>query len=136
MFWDQQFLSSQTIKLYTDASSDIGFAAVFGKKWLAGKWHRSFSLADITLLELYPLVLVTEMFGRYVANHNILFMTDNSGVIEIVNKISPVLACLKYNILFRYQHVPGFQNTIADHLSRFQIDEVKQAAHCLDANLV
>ena len=37
MFWDQQCLSSQTIKLYTDASSDIGFAAVFGNKWVAGK---------------------------------------------------------------------------------------------------
>lgn len=82
------------------------------------------------------LVRVTEMFGRYLANHNILFMTDNSGVIEIVNKISSVLACLKYNILIRYQHVPGFQNTIADHLSRFQIDEAKQAANWLDANLV
>ena len=73
------------------------------------------------------------MFGRYLANHNILFMTDNSGVIEIVNKISSVLACLKYNILFRCQHVPGFQNTIVDRLSRFQIDEAKRAANLLDA---
>ena len=95
-----------------------------------------FSSADIKLLELYPLVLVTEMFGRYLANHSILFMTDNSGVIEIINKISSVFVCLKYNILFPYQHVPGFQNTIAGHLSRFQIDEAKQAAHWLDANLV
>ena len=36
MFIEQRFLSSHTIKLYTDASSDIGFAAVFGKKWVAG----------------------------------------------------------------------------------------------------
>ena len=59
MFLDQKFLSSQTIKLYTDASSDIGFAAVFGKKWVAGTCHKPFTSADITLLELYPLVLAT-----------------------------------------------------------------------------
>ena len=145
MFLDHKFLSSDTIKLYTDASSDIGFAAIFGKKWVAGKWHRSFSSADITLLELYPLVLLTGMFGDYFANHCILFMTDNAGVVEIVNKLSSknqqimklvrmlVLFCLKYNILFRCQHVPGYQNIIADHLSRFQIDEAKRAARWLDA---
>ena len=87
MLLDHRFLSSESNKLYTYASSDIGFAAVFGKKWVAGKWHRSFSSADITLPDLYPLVLVTELFGRYIANHSIIFMTDNSGVVEIVNQI-------------------------------------------------
>ena len=113
MFLDHRFLSSDTIKLYTDASSDIGFAAIFGTKWVAGTWHRSFSSSDITLLELYPLVLLTGIFGCYLANHCILFMTNNAGVVEIVNKLSfknhhimklvrmLVLSCLKYNILFR-----------------------------------
>ena len=144
MFLDHRFLSSDTIKLYTDASSDIGFAAIFGTKWVAGTRHRSFSSSDITLLELYPLVLLTGIFGCYLANHCIIFMTDNAGVVEIVNKLSSknhhimklvrmlVLSCLKYNILFRSQHVPGYQNIIADHLSRFQIDEAKRAASWLD----
>ena len=99
MFLGHRFLSSETIKLYKGASSDTGFAAVFGKMPIAGKWHRSFSSADITLLELYPLVLVTKLFGWYLANHSIIFMTDNSGVVEIVN-------------VFRCQNVPGFQNVI------------------------
>ena len=72
-------------------------------------------------------------------------MTDNAGVVEIVNKLSSknhhimklvrmlVLSFLKYNILFRSQRVPGYQNIIADHLSRFQIDEAIRAASWLDA---
>ena len=71
-------------------------------------------------------------------------MTDNAGVVEIVNKLSSknhhimklvrmlVLSCLKYNILFRSQHVPGCQNIIADDLSRFQIDEANRVASWLD----
>ena len=31
VFLEQKFLSSQTIKLYTDASSELGFAVIFGK---------------------------------------------------------------------------------------------------------
>ena len=46
-------------KLDSDASSVVGFAVVFGKKLVAGKWHRPFTCADITLLEPYPLVLGT-----------------------------------------------------------------------------
>ena len=86
VFFDQRFLSFESNKLYTDASSDIRFVACFGKKWVDGK-YMSFSSADITLPELYPLVLVTELFIRYLANHSIIFMTDNSGVVEIVNQI-------------------------------------------------
>ena len=99
LFLNHRFLSSETIKLYKGASSDTGFAAVFRKMPITGKWHRSFSSAYITLLELYPLVLVTTLFGWYLANHSIIFMTENSGVVEIVN-------------VFRRQHVPGFQNVI------------------------
>ena len=99
MFLDHRFLSSETIKLCMGASSDTGFAAVFRKMPISGKWHRSFSSAYITLPDIYPLVLVTKLFGWYLANHSIIFMTDNSGVVETVN-------------VFHCQHVPGFQNVI------------------------
>ena len=144
MFIEQRFLSSHTIKLYTDASSDIGFAAVFGKKWVAGAWHKPFTSSDITLLELYPLILATELFGQYLANHCILFMSDNSGVVEIINKTTSrnraimtlvrklVLTCLRYNILVRSRHVPGYQNVIADHLSRLQLEKARQVSPWLE----
>ena len=39
-----------------------------------------------------------------------------------------VLARLRYNILFRFRHVPGYQNVIADHLSRLQFGKARQMA--------
>ena len=110
MFLEQKFLSSQTIKLYTDASRELGFTLVFGKKWVTGSWHKHFTSAGIALLELYTLVLTTELFRKYFANHCILFMTDNFGVVDIINKTTSknrpimklvrqlVLVCLKYNL--------------------------------------
>ena len=115
MFLQQKFLSSQTIKLYTDASSELSFAVVFGKKLVAGSWHK-----------------------------RILIMTDNCGVVDIINKTTStnrpimklvrqlVLTCLKYNILFRSRHIPGYQNVIADNLSRLQIDKAILMAPWLD----
>ena len=107
------------------------------QQYLAGKWHRPFSPADITILDLYPLVLVIELFGQFLSNHCILFMIDKTGVVVIINTtISKnrgiirlvrhiVLACLKYNIFFTCRHVPGYQNVIADRLSRFQFVEAR-----------
>ncbi|KAK2154569.1 hypothetical protein NP493_2169g00014 [Ridgeia piscesae] len=144
LFLEQRFLSSETIKLYTDASSDNGFSVIFCKKWVAGAWHKRFDSSDITLLELYPLVLATEMFGQYLANHCILFMSDNFYVVDINNKTTSrnqgimklvrqlVLACLRYNILFQARHVPGYQNVIADLLSRLQFEKARQIASWLD----
>ena len=77
----------------------------------------------------------------------ILIMSDNSSVVNIVNKTTSkngeimklvrqlVSACLRYNILFRCKHVPGYQNVIADHLSRFQTTEARELAPWLDMTL-
>ena len=54
------------------------------------------------------------------------FYTDNAASVDIINKATSrdvtvmifvrrlVLACLKYNILFRARHVPGVKNVLAD----------------------
>ena len=39
-----------------------------------------------------------------------------------------VLVCLKFNIFFRAQHVPGVHNTLADSLSRLQVSKFKELA--------
>ena len=74
------------------------------------------------------------------ANRCVLFFTDNAALVEIINKQTSkhksvmvllrdlVLSCLRYNILFRARHVPGLQNSQADYISRFQVDNFKELA--------
>lgn len=45
-----------------------------------------------------------------------------------------VLACMKWNILIRSEHVPGKQNDLADMLSRLQIAQFRQKAHWVDSD--
>ena len=73
-----------------------------------------------------------------------LISSDNYGVVGIINKTTSmnqgivklvrqlVLACLRYTILFQARHVPGYQNVIADHLSRLQFEKARQIAPWLD----
>ena len=74
------------------------------------------------------------------ANRCVLFFTDNAALVDILNKQTSkhksvmvllrdlVLSCLRYNILFRARHVPGLQNSQADYISRFQVENFKELA--------
>jgi hypothetical protein len=67
------------------------------------------------------------------ANHSVLFFTDNEALVYVINKQSCkdkilmkfvrklVLVCLQHNILFKAKHIPGTYNHLADLLSCFQI---------------
>jgi hypothetical protein len=73
-------------------------------------------------------------------NKKILFRTDNSALVSIINKrtskskrvmqlIRPlVLATMQSNIQFKAEHVPGIENEIADSLSRFQFHRFHRLA--------
>ena len=72
-------------------------------------------------------------------NRCILFFTDNAALVDIVNKQTSkhksvmvllrdlILSCLRY-ILFRARHVPGLQDSQADYISRFQVENFKEIA--------
>lgn len=71
-------------------------------------------------------------------NHCILFFTDNEALVHVINKQSCqvkslmlfvrklVAICLKYNILFRAKHIPGVSSTLADCLSRLQVQNFRK----------
>ncbi len=60
-------------------------------------------------------------------NQRIIFFTDNAALVDVINKTTSrdpvimglvrrlVLACLKFNILFRAAHVPGLENHLPDY---------------------
>ena len=145
IFLQDNWTASDSIQLYSDASSVLGFAGVFGKKWFAGDWGTFFESGDITRLELFPIMLLVDIWGNLLANHCVLFFTDNEALVSIINKQSCkcpkvmkllrhfVVQCMRYNILFRAKHVKGKHNVIADKLSRFKFQEAKRWAPWLES---
>lgn len=140
MFLPDDWVSSDHLSLYSDASGSIGFASVFGTLYFAEKWPASMIQFDITVKELFPITLSLEMWGHLMQNSKVLFLCDNESVTYIINKQSSrdkvlmrlvrrlVVAALKYNILIRARHIAGKSNLLADHLSRFQFQKARMLA--------
>ena len=80
------------------------------------------------------------LWGKDMTNQRILFFTDNEGLVHVINKKSCrdkdlmvfvrklVLVCLSNNIVFKAKHIPCLCNTLADALSRLQLQTFKQLA--------
>lgn len=144
-FLDDRWHSSANLHFYTDAASSLGFGAIFQTKRFYGLWPNSeFNKFHITVKELFPIVLAVEIWGSLIQNQCIVFHSDNEAVVHIINKTSSkdkilmrlvrrlVLACMKHNILFRSEHIPGKHNILSDHLSRLQVLEFRRKAPHMD----
>ena len=137
--------SSNCIRLYSDASLQ-GFAAVYGKRWLQGRFPSSWATVNIAVKGLLPIVLAIRMWGPLLTNSRILFMCDNMSIVHVINVhtskdvsimrlLRPlVVATMSYNILFAAKHIPGKSNIVADALSRFQDAVTSRAAPWLNAD--
>lgn len=133
LFLDTVWATSETLHLFTDASN-VGFGGFLQNKWFAEAWPLPLADFHINIKELFPIVLVLEMWHSSLTNKCVQFHSDNLTVVHIINKQTSkdpvlmrlvrrlVLQCLKHNILFRAVHVAGLDNTCADHLSRLQFD--------------
>ena len=139
-FLEDTWYSSEKLNLFTDASGSLGFGAVFGSKWCYGPWPASWINRNIALLEFYPIVLSLSLWGSEMQNRCILFFTDNEALVHVINKQSCkdkelmffvrklVLVCLQNNIVFKAKHIRGLSNTLADSLSRLQIQKFRLLA--------
>ena len=146
MFNDSFWSFNTDICLHTDSSAATGhgFGAMFGSQWTIGiwpqYWHDSGLTSDITILEFYPILVAVHVWGRQLANKKVLFKCDNQAVVNIINNQTSksdrvmvlvrafTLQCLKLNIVFRAEHVPGSKNLITDSLSRLQMEKFRQLA--------
>ena len=102
---------------------------------------RSGLAVTYAVLEFYPIVLSLFLWGdRHFRDKCFTFFTDNEALVHVINKTTCkdkylmtfvrqlVLVCLKHNILFKAKQIAGFRNTLADALSRFQIQRFKTLA--------
>ena len=90
----------------------------------------------ISALELYPIMAAVGTWGEGWRNRSICFYTDNLDLVAIINKRSTrevhtmelirtlVLLCLTFNVNFVARHIPGRVNTLADKLSRCQVQGI------------
>ena len=111
IFLQDEWVSSTKLKLFSDASGSLGYAAVLGSLWFANAWLDDHMHYQIAIKELFPIVIALELWGKKIGNHKIVFYSDNMAVVEIINKQSSkdktimrlvrrlVLIALKYNIV-------------------------------------
>ncbi|MEW8545793.1 MAG: reverse transcriptase domain-containing protein [Candidatus Thiodiazotropha sp.] len=144
VFHDRFWTSNEDIQLFTDSAGGVslGFGASFARKWAYGAWPHSWVdlgiTEDITVLELFPLLVSLHIWGEELRNKKILFRVDNLAVVHIVNSMTSksdrvmtilrafTLQCLHLNLVVKAQHVSSSSNSVADALSRFQFQRFHQ----------
>ena len=136
-FLEDKFISADLLQLYTDASGSLGYGAVFQQSWFYGEWDENWEDVNITVKELYPIVLALELWGKKLQNKSIMFNCDNEALVFVLNKQSSkdpqimylvrrlVLLSLSFTILFKSTHLLGRCNVISDVLSRLQVSKFR-----------
>ena len=89
-----------------DSSGSLGFGAIWHNAWLAGSWPASVPAANITALELYPIVVAAHVWGCQWARLQVEFLCDNHAVVAIINSGS---SCDPYEsgVSSLYSYCPG-----------------------------
>ena len=125
-------VTSRDLELYTDAS-DLGLGCLYGKKWISARWQQGWDAHHINVRELFAIWVAVHTWGGEWANKQILFFTDSQSMVQvwqvgtsrdkvvmrIIREIFMVTAILNINLIMK--HIPGKDNTLADKLSRLQV---------------
>ena len=139
---DSYHIRDDDLRLATDASKQ-GFGGVFGHRWIQGRWppgmaalHRGKAI-DIDYLELFAIFAACETWGHLWAGKRIIIHTDNQPITDVwqagTSKSKPIMALIRAIFMtaannqfsLSLKFIPGKQNTAADLISRFQVDQFK-----------
>lgn len=124
-------LPKPTLHVYSDAAGSWGCGAiVHSQGWFQVRWPEAWSLIDIAVKEMVPVVIAAALWGRYWQGKHICFHSDNEAVVATLRSgtakvplLMHLLRCFAfYRAYFRFhfsvEHIPGILNTAADALSR------------------
>lgn len=135
-------LDSYSLSMASDACK-LGFGATFKTSWIQATYPSSWQTFNITILEIYPILVMLQLFSSHISNTVLAFYCDNEAVCYILNKLSSkdnvimhivrdiMLCLLRNNIHLTAIHVPGVKNYVCDKISRFQITAHDLEAACL-----
>ena len=128
------------LSLSTDAAGSKGYGAFYNDEWFNGAWLPSQQPHNITYKELFPIVIACHLWGSGWSRKRIQFLCDNEGVVAVItsgtSKDQSIMQLLRllflssarYNFKVMAKHVPGKTNSIADALSRFNMQAFFQLA--------
>lgn len=118
------------ISICSDASGSWGCGAYWGDSWFQHQWSPSTHSFNITIKELFPIVIAAATWGHQWVNKSVCCHCDNEAVVHIINNgtsrdpiVMSLMRCLhfiaaKFNLLLSSTHLSGAHNTLADALSR------------------
>lgn len=93
-------------------------------------------MGNFTLLDLFSILVVVEVWVVNFQNRRFCFYSNNQSMVHAIKYVttnfSPIVACLhllvlqclELNIYKSHLYVPGVQNKIADHLISFLVPQV------------
>ena len=127
------------VAIASDASGNLGCAAINGKEWFVQIWPKGVENLNIAIKELVPIVLSAHIWGHTWPRKRIVFKCDNLAVVSLLQRGSckdrhlafllrelSMIAILG-DFTFTAVHIPGVVNKHADALSRFKFQEFANA---------
>ncbi len=145
-FLDPTWTHSPDMNLFTDASSLIGYGAFWNGQWLQQEWSPANCHHSIQWKELYAILMACEVWGPLWHRKRVLFHCDNQTIVHLWKSglsRSPQLMHLvralfyvaaTHNFHVTITHIYGTDNSIADALSRFQMQRFLRLAPQADPN--
>ena len=118
----------------------MGFEGYFNGKLFQGRWPHhllinKLSGISIEWQELFPIVIACALWHPHFSGKRLQFWCDNESVVAIINsghsKAPRVMDLVRFLVLIsmnRARHVPRVSNSIADALSRFQVQRFTELA--------
>ena len=147
---EPKWTPSHILHIYTDASSLHGYGAFFNGAWFRGSWAPHQQLGnDISIAwqELYAIVLAAQAWGHLWTTRRILAHCDNLAVVDIWSRYSSksqsIMSLIRtlyftaatYHFHIRFSHIQGVDNSIADALSRNQLEKFRKLAPMADREM-
>ena len=150
---DEVWLNSQCLQLFSDScgTASLGCGCYFAGKWAFYQWPEKWCnqkiLLDITFLEMVPVLLAIQLWGRELSRKRIVLYIDNEALVSVLNRQSSkskrlmnlvrkfVLLSMQLEIVFKAVHISTKYNSIADSISRMQWTRFRKLAPMAVVNL-